>query len=103
MILKIKHENEKINIGLSARDSEASAVEKDVLSGLYPHVSNLLNQLLGQEGFKESDKNQDRKEESALVDKMGVPMSQDYMVANGMVEPESGPEIIDRDSINIRK
>ena len=99
MILKITHENEKINIGLSARDSEASAVEKDVLSGLYPHISNMLNQLLGQEGFKESSS---RKEESALVDKAGAPLSQDYMVSNGMVEPESGPEIIDRNSINGR-
>jgi len=82
-------ESEKIQIDLNPNHFDATPVEKDVCRGLYPLVAELLNQVLGQEGFKKDDL------ESRLVDKSGRQLSDDYMVANGMVEPESGSEVID--------
>jgi hypothetical protein len=91
IVIRINHEekNGKLEIGLFPRDENPSLVEKDVFLGLMPHIQSLLQQLLGQEGFK------GKKEENPLVDKSGAPLSQDYMVSNGMIEPEGGPEVID--------
>lgn len=92
IVISIEHieENDKLEIGLKPRDNDPSLVEKDVFLGLMPHVQSLLQQLLGQESFtKKKDK------ESELVDKTGAPLSDDFMVTNGMIEPEAGPEIID--------
>ena len=86
--IKCAKESDKINIELNPNHFDASPVEKDVCRGLYPLVASLLNQVLGQEGFK-------RSEDPKLVDKTGAPMSDDYMVANGMVEPSEGAEVID--------
>lgn len=92
IVISIQHikENDKLEIGLKPRDNDPSLVEKDVFLGLMPHVQSLLQQLLGQESF-----NKKENKESELVDKTGAPLSEDYMISNGMVEPETGPEIID--------
>lgn len=89
IIIRIEHnaETDKLSIALSPRDGDPSLVEKDVFLGLIPHIQSLLSQLLGQEGF--------RANKSDLVDKQGNAVSEDYMVANGMIEPDSGSEIID--------
>ena len=91
IVISIQHvkESDKLEIGLKPRDNDPSLVEKDVFLGLMPHIQSLLQQLLGQEDFKS------KRDESALVDKSGAPLSEDYMVSNGMIEPEGGPEIID--------
>lgn len=90
IVIKIEHQKdtEKLSISVAPRDNEPTLVEKDVFLGLMPLVHSLLAQVLGEEGFKKPD-------ESDLVDKQGNKLSEDYMVANGMIEPESGPEIID--------
>lgn len=88
--IKCAEGSDKIHIDLNPNHFDATAVEKDVCRGLYPLVSDLLSQILGQEGF-----NRSQNVESKLVDKSGTPLSDDYMVTNGMVEPESGPQIID--------
>lgn len=92
MVIRIKHieQSDKLEIGLHPRDENPSLMEKDVFLGLMPHVQSLLTQLLGQEGFKKNEKSEDQ-----LVDKTGAPLSEDYMISNGMVEPDSGPEVID--------
>lgn len=82
--------SDKIRIDLNPNKFDATPEETDVCRGLYPLVADLLNQVLGQEGFKK-----DKIEEGQLVDKTGAPLSDDYMVSNGMVEPEGGPQIID--------
>lgn len=88
--IKCAKDSDKIHIDLNPNHFDATPVEKDVCRGLYPLVSELLGKVLGQEGFDRLEK-----EESKLVDKTGSPITDDYMVANGMVAPESGPEIID--------
>ena len=88
--IKCGKESDKIQIDLNPNQFDATPVEKDVCRGLYPLIAELLSQVLGQEGFmrgKDSD--------SKLVDKSGRQLTEDYMEANGMVEPQSGPEIID--------
>lgn len=88
--IKCADGSEKIHIDLNPNHFDATPVEKDVCRGLYPLVAELLNQILGHEGFSRS-----QNVESKLVDKAGVPLSDDYMVSNGMVEPDGGPQIID--------
>lgn len=88
--IKCAEGSDKIHIDLNPNHFDATTVEKDVCRGLYPLVSDLLNQILGQEGFSRS-----QNVESKLVDKSGAPLSDEFMVTNGMVEPESGPQIID--------
>jgi hypothetical protein len=90
IVIRIEHNqtDEKLNISVIPRDNEPTLVEKDVFLGLMPLVHSLLAQILGQEGFKTPDK-------SDLVDKQGNALSEDYMVANGMVEPEGGAEVVD--------
>lgn len=88
--IKAAEDSDKIHIDLIPNHFDATVVEKDVCRGLYPLVAELLNKVLGQEGFQKSEN-----VESRLVDKTGTPLSEDYMVANGMIEPESGPEIIE--------
>ena len=91
--IKCADESDKIHIDLNPNQFDATLVEKDVCRGLYPLVAQLLNHVLGQEGFNRAENI-----ESKLVDKAGNPMDQDFMVSNGMVEPESGPQIIDTKS-----
>lgn len=90
IVIRIEHNqtDEKLNISVIPRDNEPTLVEKDVFLGLMPLVHSLLAQILGQEGFKAPNK-------SDLVDKQGNALSEDYMVANGMVEPEGGAEVVD--------
>lgn len=92
IVISIEHlkENDKLEIGLRPRDNEPSLVEKDVFLGLMPHIQSLLQQLLGQEDFRKKQNKEDE-----LVDKTGAPLSHDYMVSNGMIEPDTGPETID--------
>jgi len=85
--IKCADKSDKIRIELNPNQFDASSIEKDVCRGLYPLVASLLNQVLGQEGFQKSD-------EEKLVDKTGAPLSEDFMVANGMVEPEEGSPVI---------
>lgn len=90
IVIRIEHnqKDEKLNISVLPRDNEPTLVEKDVFLGLMPLVHSLLAQILGQEGFKAPDK-------SDLVDKQGNSLSEDYMVSNGMIEPEGGAEVVD--------
>jgi len=88
--IKAAEGSDKIHIDLNPNRFDATPAEKDVCRGLYPLVADLLNQVLGQEGFTRSET-----VPSELVDKTGVPLSEDFMVSNGMIEPESGPQIID--------
>jgi len=92
IVIRISHDakTDKLEIALLPRDENPTLVEKDVFLGLMPHVQSLLGQLLKQEGFRNKDK-----EENALVDKTGAPLSEDYMISNGMIEPEGGAEVID--------
>jgi len=94
IVIRISHndKSDKLEISLLPRDENPTLVEKDVFLGLMPHVQSLLGQLLKQEGFRDNKK---EKEENPLVDQMGAPLSEDYMISNGMIEPESGAEVID--------
>jgi hypothetical protein len=106
--LTIRIENEegtdKINVEVLPYDNEANNVEKDVLTGLFPHVVNLLNGLLGGEGFRKMEKVAQPvpETESSILDKNGaptsIPMNEDYLRKKGLIEPEEGPEIRDKDS-----
>lgn len=93
IVIRISHNqsNDKLEISLLPRDENPTLVEKDVFLGLMPHVQSLLGQLLKQEGFRDNKK----QEENPLVDKTGTPLSEDYMISNGMVEPETGAERLD--------
>lgn len=90
LVIKIEHnkKDEKLNISVEPRDNEPTLEEKDVFLGLAPLIHSLLSQILGEEGFK-------RPQKSDLVDKQGNKLGEDYMVANGMIAPEEGPEVID--------
>jgi hypothetical protein len=94
IVIRISHndKSDKLEIALLPRDENPTLVEKDVFLGLMPHVQSLLGQLLKQEGFRDNKK---EKEENPLVDQMGAPLSEDYMISNGMIEPEGGAEVID--------
>lgn len=93
IVIRISHEekSDKLEISLLPRDENPTLVEKDVFLGLMPHIQSLLAQLLKQEGFKDKKK----ADENPLIDKTGAPLSEDYMVSNGMIEPEGGAERID--------
>jgi hypothetical protein len=104
--LRIKSDNqtESISVELVPNDSEACIIEKDVLAGLFPHITNLLNGLLGGEGFRKSEKQAQAipETESLILDKNGaptsIPMDEEYLRKKGLIEPEEGPEIRDKDS-----
>lgn len=106
--LAIRIENQvgtdKISVEVLPCDTDANIVEKDVLTGIFPHVVNLLNGLLGGEGFRKMEKMAQAvpERESTIVDKNGVPtsipMTEEYLRKKGLIEPEGGPEICDKDS-----
>jgi hypothetical protein len=106
--LGIRIENQegtdKISVEVLPYDSDANSVEKDVLTGLFPHVVNLLNGLLGGEGFRKMEKIAQPipEQESSILDKNGVPtsipMDEEYLRKKGLIEPEEGPETRDKDS-----
>jgi hypothetical protein len=95
---------EKIQVEVLPYDDQANNVEKDVLTGLFPHVVNLLNGLLGGEGFRKMEKVAQAipGQESAILDKNGaptsIPMNEEYLRKKGLIEPEEGPEIREKDS-----
>jgi hypothetical protein len=95
---------EKIQVEVLPYDDQANNVEKDVLTGLFPHVVNLLNGLLGGEGFRKMEKVAQAipEQESAILDKNGaptsIPMNEEYLRKKGLIEPEEGPEIREKDS-----
>ena len=98
---------DKISVEVLPRDGEANIIEKDVLSGLFPHVVDLLNGLLGGEGFRKMENLAQEVPplESRIVDKNGVPtsipMDEAYLVKKGLIEPEGGAQPIDKSSANI--
>ena len=89
---------DKISVELLPRDSEANVIEKDVLKGLFPHIVDLLNGLLGGEGFRKTEKQAQAipDMESRIVDKNGVPssipMTEEYLLKKGLIEPEADPK-----------
>jgi hypothetical protein len=99
-----KEGTDNINVEVLPYDNEANNVEKDVLTGLFPHVVSLLNGLLGGEGFRKLEKIAQPipERESSILDKNGaptsIPMNEEYLRKKGLIEPESGPEIRDKDS-----
>ena len=109
--LGIRIENQvgtdKISVEVLPYDTDANIIEKDVLSGLFPHVVQLLNGLLGGEGFRKMEKvaQEVSPQESRILDKNGAPtsiqMDEEYLRKKGLIEPEGGVEPIDRDSTTI--
>ena len=107
LAIQIKNEvgTDKISVEVLPRDSDANPIEKDVLSGLFPHVVDLLNGLLGGEGFRKMEKMAQEvslpPQESRIVDKNGIPasipMNEDYLVRKGLVEPLAGDKPISKD------
>lgn len=91
--IKCADGSDKIHIDLNPNHFDASVVEKDVCKGLYPLVAELLNQVLGSEGFRKNEEKENR-----LTDKTGATLTDDYMVNNGMVEPAEGAQIVDRNT-----
>jgi len=89
------------------RDSDANPIEKDVLSGLFPHVVDLLNGLLGGEGFRKMEKiaKNGADEESPILNRNGIPvsipMTKEYLIDKGLIEPEGGVTPISKDSVTI--
>jgi len=106
LTLRIENEKgtDKIKVEVLPYDNEANNIEKDVLTGLFPHVVNLLNGLLGGEGFRKNEKvlQPIPEQESSILDKNGaptsIPMNEEYLRKKGLIEPEEGPEIRDKDS-----
>jgi len=106
LTLRIENEEgtDKIKVEVLPYDNEANNIEKDVLTGLFPHVVNLLNGLLGGEGFRKNEKvlQPISEQESSILDKNGaptsIPMTEEYLRKKGLIEPEEGPEIRDKDS-----
>jgi hypothetical protein len=98
---------DRISVEILPRDSEANLIEKDVLNGLFPHFVNLLNGLLGGEGFRKMEKmaQQVPETESSIVDKNGIPtsipMNEEYLIKKGLIEPQDGVKPIDKDSVTI--
>jgi hypothetical protein len=107
--IQIRNEvgTDKISVEVLPRDSDANPIEKDVLSGLFPHVVDLLNGLLGGEGFRKMEKiaKSGADQESRLVTKNGapvsIPMTEEYLTKKGLIEPEGGITPIDKDSVII--
>ena len=109
LVVQIKNEvgTDKISVEMLPRDGEANIIEKDVLNGLFPHVVDLLNGLLGGEGFRKMEKlaQEVPPQESRILDKNGIPtsipMDEEYLLKKGLIEPEGGVEPIDRSSATI--
>lgn len=107
MLIESKDDTGKISVELRPNDIGATPVEKDVLSGLFPHVAELLNGLLGGEGFRktESTVSPVLELESSIVDADGVPtsipMTEEYLRKKGLVEPEGGVEPVNKNSVTI--
>ena len=109
LAIQIKNEvgTDKISVEMLPRDGEANIIEKDVLDGLFPHVVDLLNGLLGGEGFRKMEKlaQEVPPQESRILDKNGIPtsipMDEEYLLKKGLIEPEGGVEPIDRSSATI--
>jgi hypothetical protein len=106
LAIQIKNEDgtDKISVEMLPRDGEANAVEKDVLSGLFPLIVELFNGVLGGEGFRKNEKMaQIPEQESRIVDKNGaptaIPMNEEYLLKKGLIEPLDGPQIVDRKSL----
>jgi len=104
--IQIKNEEgtDKISVEMLPFDNEANAVEKDVLSGLFPLITELLNGVLGGEGFRKTEKMAEVPEgESRILDKNGaptsIPMNEEYLIKKGLIEPPEGAEIRDRESL----
>jgi hypothetical protein len=108
LAIQIKNEvgTDKISVEVLPRDPDANIIEKDVMSGLFPHVVDLLNGLLGGEGFRKTENLVKEvpvpPQESRIVDKNGVPssipMNEEYLLKKGLVEPVGGDKPISRDS-----
>lgn len=100
-------DTEKINIELIPNSEDSNAIERDVLSGLFPLITELLSKVLGGEGFKRTDGRNEElsstEQESKIVTKYGapasIPMTEEYLREKGLIEPENGPEPIDKSSI----
>jgi hypothetical protein len=98
---------DRISVEVLPRDEQANPIEKDVLNGLFPHFVNLLNGLLGGEGFRKMEKmaQQVPETESSIVDKNGIPtsipMNEEYLIKKGLIEPEGGIKPVDKDSVTI--
>ena len=109
LVVQIKNEvgTDKISVEMLPRDGEANIIEKDVLNGLFPHVVDLFNGLLGGEGFRKMEKlaQEVPPQESRILDKNGIPasipMDEEYLLKKGLIEPEGGVEPIDRSSATI--
>lgn len=109
LAVQIKNEvgTDKISVEMLPRDADANPIEKDVLNGLFPHMVELLNGLLGGEGFRKMEKvaKEVPAQESRILDKNGaptsIPMDEEYLVRKGLVEPEGGVQPIDKSSVNI--
>jgi hypothetical protein len=106
LAVQIKNEEgtDKISVEMLPRDGEANAVEKDVLTGLFPLMVELLNGVLGGEGFRKMEKMAEVPEqESRILDKNGaptsIPMNEEYLLKKGLIEPLDGPQIVDRKSL----
>ena len=107
--IQIKNEvgTDKISVEMFPKDSDANPIEKDVLSGLFPHVVDLLNGLLGGEGFRKMEKiaKSGTDEESPILNRNGIPvsipMTKEYLIDKGLIEPEGGVTPIDKDSVII--
>jgi hypothetical protein len=107
--IQIKNEvgTDKISVEMFPRDSDANPIEKDVLSGLFPHVVDLLNGLLGGEGFRKMEKiaKSGTDEESPILNRNGIPvsipMTKEYLMDKGLIEPEGGVTPIGKDSVII--
>jgi hypothetical protein len=106
LAIQIKNEEgtDRISVEMLPRDAEANAVERDVLSGLFPLMVELLNGVLGGEGFRKNEKMAEVPEqESRILDKNGaptsIPMNEEYLLKKGLIEPLEGPQIVDRKSL----
>jgi len=106
LAIQIKNQEgtDKISVEMLPRDAEANPVEKDVLSGLFPLMVELLNGVLGGERFRQIEKMaQVAEQESRILDKNGaptsIPMNEEYLLKKGLIEPVDGPQIVDKKSI----
>jgi hypothetical protein len=98
MRVKAEGETNKISVELIPNNKGANIVEEDVLNGLFPHITNLLNGLLGGEGFRKNEDAIDVGESKILDTKcrpQNIPMTEEYLTEKGLVEPLDGPELRD--------
>jgi len=105
--IKSDDKTQSISVEMVPNDSKACIIEKDVLAGLFPHIVELLNGLLGGEGFRKNEKQAQviPDMESRIVDKNGaptsIPMDEEYLLKKGLIEPEGGVQPIEKSSVNI--